>query len=398
MSALANILVDLGHEVRGADYNKKYFTEDTLREKIIIDSFKDCQFDNSYFYIIGNAFKLSEVTKKIKELEYNFMYYPEFLESFFNMKKIGVTGSHGKTTTTFLASQMISKKINVLVGDGYGRGVVDAEYFLFEACEYQNHFLNYSYEYLVILNIDYDHPDFFKNKLDYAFAFQKAALKAEKIIVNYDDINCRKIVHKNKITFGFNPNSDVVMKLIDGKLNLKFDDEECNINFDFHGKYMAYNLAASFIVSYLVDEQVKKNIKPLKLPVRRMTEFSLRRDLILVNDYAHHPTEITAVLNALKNKYEGLKLVVIYQGHTHSRTKTFCSEYVEALNIADEVYIMPTFSSVREEDFDSWLLADAYPAFKRYSRDLKKVLLDRANLVIAFLGAGDIDSEFNFFK
>ena len=401
MSALANILVDLGHKVSGVDYSKKYFTEATFRNLIEVESFDNFILKKECFYIIGNAFKLHEVTKKIIELNYEYEHYSKFIESFFKMQKIGISGSHGKTTTTSLISQLFSQDLNVLVGDGYGRGSDKAKYLLFEACEYQNNFLNYTFDYLVILNIDYDHPDFFMNNTDYVFSFQKAALNTKTLIINYDEHNCRRIVHNNKITYGFSPNADIVLRLENKKLILKFDDEEYEVEFNFFGKYMAYNLAAAIIVTYLIEgriDSINVKINQLKLPARRFAEHIIREDLILVNDYAHHPTEISSVLKALKLKYPDFKIVAIYQGHTHSRTKTFCNEYVDSLKNADEVYIMPTFSSVREDDFESWLLVDANKSFKRYDRSLKEHLLKCSNLVIVFLGAGDIDAEFNFFN
>ena len=160
MSSLANILVDLGHSVSGVDYEKKHFTQANLRSFIHIEKFEDVTLDKRYFYIIGNAFKLHELSLKIIK-DYNYSYYPDFINNFFNMKKIGISGSHGKTTTTSLIGQMSNKMITTLSGDSCGFGKKDSEYFVFEACEYQNTFLNYDMDYLVILNIDYDHPDFF---------------------------------------------------------------------------------------------------------------------------------------------------------------------------------------------------------------------------------------------
>ena len=122
MSSLANILVDLGYKVSGADYNKKYFTEATFRQEIVVENFEDCILSDSYFYIIGNAFKVFDLTNEIKEKKYQYAFYSEFIEEFFKMGKIGVCGSHGKTTTTYFASQLIEKKINALIGDGSGFG------------------------------------------------------------------------------------------------------------------------------------------------------------------------------------------------------------------------------------------------------------------------------------
>ena len=399
MSALANILADLGHEVKGADYDKKFFTEATLRESIIVEKFENCILSKEYFYIIGNAFKVSDITKKIISSGYNYLFYSNFLEEYFKMKKIGISGSHGKTTTTFFTSQLISKKINALIGDGTGVGNFDSEYFLLEACEYQNHFLNYTYEYLVILNIDYDHPDFFKTNNEYVYAFFKAALNASVIIVNYDDLNCRKIVHKNKITFGFNPNADIVLKQKENLLVVKIDDIEYEMELNFYGKHMTYDLAAAFIVCYLIGEEpevIINKIPLLKLPARRFFEKKMQNDIILVNDYAHHPTEIAAIINSIRLKYPKHKLCVVYQGHTYSRTNTFLYDYVSALNAADSVYIMPTFSSVREMEEDEYSLLKASKEFKKYSREDIESLFWGENMVVAFLGAGDIDNEFIF--
>ena len=146
MAALANILVDLGHVVYGVDVREVFFTDEIINPKCIVEYFDDYQLKPDFFYIIGNSFRHAEITQMIKKKNYSYLNYPEFIEKFFTMKKIGVSGSHGKTTTTNFISIMHDKKLNVLVGDGNGKGDKDAEYFLFEACEYQNNFLNYSYE------------------------------------------------------------------------------------------------------------------------------------------------------------------------------------------------------------------------------------------------------------
>lgn len=399
MSALANILVDLGHNVSGADYCKKYFTEATFRKSVVVENFEDVTLNKDYFYIIGNAFKLSKITSLIINEGYTYSFYSEFLEEFFKMKKIGISGSHGKTTTTYFAAQLIDKKINALIGDGTGFGNKDSDYFLFEACEYQNNFLKYTYDYLLITNIDYDHPDFFKNNIEYIYSFQKAALNASVLIVNYDDDNCKKIVHKNKITFGFNQNADIVIKFKDDKLLIKIDEEEINVDFNFYGKHMAYDLAAAIIISYLVEKDSAKiisKIHSLKLPARRFFEEKVKDDVVLVSDYAHHPTEINAIITSIRLKYPDYKLVVVYQGHTHSRTNTFLKDYVKSLKKSDEVYIMPTFSSVRETEASDYVLLNECDSFKKYEKDVIEKYLEEENIVIAFLGAGDIDNEFIF--
>ena len=399
MSALANILVDLGHNVKGADYDKKFFTESTFRKSIKVEKFENCILSEDYFYIIGNAFKMFELTNEIIKRNLQYSYYPDFLEQFFKEKKIGISGSHGKTTTTSFSSQLIDKPINVLIGDGSGFGDKDSEYFLFEACEYQNHFLKYSYEYLVILNIDYDHPDFFKNSSEYFYSFVKASLNAKIVIVNHDDPNCKKLIHKNKISFGFSPGADIKLKIKDKILEICIDEVIYELPFNFYGKHMAYNLAVAFIIAYLVDGEPVKSIdkiSKLSMPSRRFCEEKIKNDVILINDYAHHPTEIEAVILSIRLKYPEHQVYVVYQGHTYSRTLTFLNQYVSVLKKADRAYIMPTFSSVRENTEDEYILLNACESFMVYEREKIFDALNDEKIVVAFLGAGDIDNEFIF--
>lgn len=397
MSALSKILLDLGNEVRGADYPKKQFTEETMPQSIIVDTFDNILIKEDWFYIIGNAYKKFPLLDELKSRGFKFEYYPNFLENFFNCKKIGIAGSHGKTTTTYFASKLIDKPINVLVGDGSGIGNKDAEYFLFEACEYQNTFLNYTYDYLVVLNIDYDHPDFFKNEKEYLFSFQKAVLNAKKLIINNDCENSMKILHKNKITYGFSLQSDVVISKIYNGVKIEFDDEFYIFDFPFYGDHLIYDFVASFIVALLVNDDVEsiyKNMGKLALPKRRFTECKIN-NFILINDYAHHPTEISAVFNAVKKKYLDKKIVCIFQPHTYSRASKFHEEFIDALNNADDVYIMPVFSSVREVEKDEDIFLNLGNNFKKYYRDFYLNYVD-CECVILFLGAGDIDDEFHF--
>lgn len=398
MSALANILVDLGYKVGGADYEKRFFTE-TISCRVEIDKFDDVPLNEGCFYIIGNAFKLHDVTKKIISNNLRYEYYPNFIENFFKMNKIGISGSHGKTTTTSFVSQLLGDKANALIGDGTGYGYNNALYFIFEACEYQNTFLNYTYDYLVMLNIDYDHPDFFKSNNEYLFAFQKAALKAKTLIINNDCPNCKKIIHSNKITFGTSSNSDVIFKVINDKIIVDFFGEKYTFEYHFYNEILAYNLVASLIVKFLLTKEMDDTftkVKELKFPKRRLEEVKVKNDLIFVNDYAHHPTEIKVVIDTLKTKYPTFEIIVIYQGHTYTRTTSFLNDYVKVLREANEVFIMPIFSSVREEGFDSEVLLKSDSGFKSYKREIGEAFLEKSGKIVAFLGAGDIDSEFIF--
>ena len=128
-----------------------------------------------------------------------------------------------------------------------------------------------------------------------------------------------------------------------------------------------------------------------------MEEVRVNDELVLVCDYAHHPTEIEVVIDTLKIKYPDFNIAVIYQGHTYSRTEKFLQEYIKVLRKADDVFIKPIFSSVREKGFDDGIILKEDTGFKSYNRDEINMLLEKKRYIVAFLGAGDIDSEFIFF-
>ena len=219
------------------------------------------------------------------------------------------------------------------------------------------------------------------------------------LICNNDDYYCKKIIHSNKITFGFNPDSDLVIACDAGQIILSFCDEKYAIDFPFYGKHFCYDFAASFLVSILATKKIDsvlKKVQDLYLPRRRLNEYKID-DVILINDYAHHPTEIKAVYNSVKIKYPNKKYISIYQPHTFSRTNAFLENYIEALKLFDQVYIMPIFSSVREENFNEWILLEHCSSFSEYKRELKGKLLEEKDAVIVFMGAGDIDEEIHFF-
>lgn len=383
MCALANILIDLGYEVNGCDFEKEYFTDKKLNIKI--DDITNFKIDNKFTYVIGNAFKNSCYIKYIE----HFYDYPEFLEKFFRMSKIAISGTHGKTTTTSFISQLTNKNVNVLCGDGTGIGNKEADYFILEACEYKNHFLNYTNKILLINNIELDHPDFFNNIDEVIISFQKAANNSQIVILNGDCDNCLKIKHYNKITFGTKKENDIIFKYDNELLTIYFYGTKYEINI-LLGIHNIYNYVSSFIICKLIDTDddiIIENTKNIKLPNRRQ-EISYINNAIIVDDYAHHPTEIKMTLNYFKNKYDK-KINVLFQPHTFSRTKFFLNEFIESLSIADDVYILDIFSSVRENGKGNILLENTN--FKKYDNSILEGIKNSDEIYI-FMGAGDVNN------
>jgi len=190
MSSLAQIMHDLGHEVQGSDIENYVFTEVALRNKgIKILPFDANNIKEDMVVIQGNAFASShEEIVRAHQLKLDVVSYNDFLGQIIDQyTSVAVTGAHGKTSTTGLLSHVMNgdKKTSFLIGDGTGMGLPESDYFAFEACEYRRHFLSYKPDYAIMTNIDFDHPDYFKDINDVFDAFQEMAHNVKKGIIDY---------------------------------------------------------------------------------------------------------------------------------------------------------------------------------------------------------------------
>lgn len=371
MSALARLLINDGEEVRGADSSIFYFTQENLNCQI--DEFKDVVYDDSFFYIIGNAYINSNVHKMIKKRKLKYYLYPSFINEYAkNYTLICVSGSHGKTSTcTFLRQMMECKYI---VGDGEGGG--KGNYLVLEACEYKRVFLNYNPDVLLILNIDFDHPDYYLDEEDYFNAFLSLSKKSKFVITNGDDEFCKRIP---SYRYGTLKGNDYI-----------FDIEEMKKSFPFSGNHYIYDyVGALCVLKYL-------NIKPKNitfLPKRRMETLMLTKGIIIA-DYAHHPSEINCVYLSIIEKFPHKKIICVFEPHTISRTKKFLSKFKESLSLFDQTFLLPIYTSVREnensiEENNLYEYLN-YPLIKQ--DEIEKLI--SLNCVLLLLGAGNIYNIF----
>ncbi|MBA1394228.1 UDP-N-acetylmuramate--L-alanine ligase, partial [Lactobacillus sp. XV13L] len=171
MSALALILHDLGYQVQGSDIAKHTFTQEGLLQAgINITAFDDENIHPGLTIIAGNAFGADNPEiQQAQALKLPILSYPDMVAQLVNQyTSIGVAGAHGKTSTTGLLAHVLSgiDKTSYLIGDGTGKGIKDSKFFVFEADEYRRHFLAYHPDYLIMTNIDFDHPDYFQDVND----------------------------------------------------------------------------------------------------------------------------------------------------------------------------------------------------------------------------------------
>ena len=407
MSALAQILFDMGETVQGSDIEKEFFTEIALRDKgIKILPFNKENIQPGMKVIAGNAFSddHEEIVAAL-ELGLEVVRYHDFLGQFMNeFISIAVTGSHGKTSTTGLLSHVMNgaKKTSFLIGDGTGMGLPNSEYFAFEACEYRRHFLSYTPDYAIITNIDFDHPDYFASMSDVFNAFQEMSRKVKKGIVACGDDENLKDLNALVPTYyyGFNEDNKVIAKNVESsELGTSFDvyiDGEFYERFTtpMFGNHQVLNALAVITICYLekLDIILIKDALQTFGGVKRRFAEKKHQNQILVDDYAHHPTEIKATLESANKKYPTRKIVAVFQPHTFSRTQAFLQDFADSLKPADKVFLCDIFGSAREASGELTIkdLQNLIPNASLITEETVADLKAFENDVIIFMGAGDI--------
>ncbi len=410
MTALACILKDMGNNVSGSDVENVYFTDAKLIAKEIeFTAFNTENITSDIdVLILGNAFADDhEEVLKAKELGIEVIRYYKYVAKLAKeYQSIAIAGTNGKTTTTGLVKAMLQdQELISLIGDGTGEATPNAEYFVFEACEYKNTFWNYESKLGIINNIEFDHPDFFKDLDHVVETYQGFADRCEKVLIFNDDKNCRRISAKNLITFGIDTESDVMFKNVEkvqGGFNFDLVIKGEKIGsylLPFAGDHMISNSLCSIAIAYVKGLDLENAITNLATftGVTRRFEIEVideEKNIVMIDDYAHHPTAIELTIDAIRQKYPECEVTVLFQPHTYSRTVAFLDEFAESLTKADNVYLADIFGSVREAkgDIDINVLVNAVEAKgQKVERTIDFIKDRQENHVVAVLGAGNID-------
>ena len=407
MSSLAQIMHDLGNEVQGSDIENYVFTEVALKNKgIKILPFDADNIKEGMVVIQGNAFPNNhEEIVRAHQLKLDVISYNDFLGHIIDQyTSVAVTGAHGKTSTTGLLSHVMNgdKKTSFLIGDGTGMGLPESDYFAFEACEYRRHFLSYKPDYAIMTNIDFDHPDYFKDIDDVFEAFQEMAHNVKKGIIAWgDDDYLRKIEADVPIYYyGFKKSDDIYAD------NIEITEKGTSFDVYIHGEFYDHFLSPQFgdhtilnalaviAISYfekLDVKNIKEALETFGGVKRRFNETKVLNQVI-VDDYAHHPREISATIESARKKYPQKEVVAVFQPHTFSRTQAFLDEFATSLSKADQVFLCEIFGSIRENTGDLTIqdLINKIDGSSLIDENTIDVLEQFDNAVILFMGAGDI--------
>ena len=355
VSTLAQILNDLGHKVSGYDDCRDHkFTQIGLEERnipIFYDGNHELDNDTIVTYSAAFSENHPEI-QRVKALGLQVKKYNEIMGDIISMfESIGVSGTHGKTTTSSLIRHILEADCgcNYFIGAGDGHAMKENDYFVVESDEFNRHFTAYKPKYAVITNIEAEHLECYKDVDDIRNTFEIFANQTSKLVVaNGDNQEVRKINYNTKVIFyGFGFNNDVIIKNLNLNENgSRFDiyfGEELYGSFEvpLYGKHMVLNTCAAIIICKnlgVEKEIIYNSLKTFKNAKRRFA-IENYKGVTILDDYAHHPTEIKVTLEAVRQKFPDKRIVAIFKPNTYSRTQDFKFEFIDALNVADKAFV-----------------------------------------------------------
>ena len=425
MSSLAHISHEQGYEVGGSDRSESALTRMLESEGVKISYAHDERNVEGYDLLVYTV-AISEDNpeyKAAKRLGIPVVSRADYLGYIMCKYKhrIGISGAHGKSTcTSMLAHTFISANADPTVvsgavldemGGAYRVGGIES--FIFEACEYMDNFLSFYPSISVILNVEYDHSDYFPSinetyRSFRSFADLSASAEGGVCVYNADDEKTRISLKDTKarlVSFGISSDADYTAKNIeyrDGHAHFDiFSHGELasHIDLTVAGEHNIYNALAAFAVCELcsLDRTLAaQGIASFGGCKRRMEYKGKVSGASLYEDYAHHPTELRATIRSARD-FSHKRVLAVFQPHTYSRTAELYEDFVSALSEADEVILADIYSARETNTYgvSSEKLASDIGGRAIYLDSFEKIcehVRERADedSVVLIMGAGDI--------
>ncbi len=425
MSALAELLLSFGVPITGSDRSHSKVAERLERLGAKITYAHLPQNVENTALVVRTAAVHDDNPEIIRAREKNIPVM-ERAEAWGNLMTdyenvICMSGTHGKTTTTSmmtLIAMQAGADPTVMVGshlpaiDGTLR-IGSKGCFVAESCEYCNSFLNFAPTIAVVLNIEADHLDFFKDLDDIIHSFRMFALRTPQnglVIVNGDDQNAMKAVEgidRRVMTFGLNKNCDVYAENITTKngyyaFDIIIDGEKyTNVTLSVPGKHNMLNALAAVAAAYelkMDSDKVAKGLEMFTGSSRRFQKLgTMECGAVVVDDYAHHPSEMRATLETARAMNFN-RIICAFQPHTYTRTKALFNEFVDALRLCDKAILAPIYAAREQntigiyssdiaKEVSGAVSLDSFEEIEKYLRENAK----NGDLIIT-MGAGNINS------
>ncbi|MEK7649342.1 MAG: cyanophycin synthetase [Patescibacteria group bacterium] len=397
---LATLYKEWGHEVLGSDTDEEFFTDEILKKLAIpVVSFDAAHITPDITKIIYSSAYPADHSQllRARELAIPVMPYSEALAELFNEKKgIVVTGTHGKTTTSAMLARVLEDAgldpTAVIGGEliEWGRTVRagKSEWMVIEGDEYQAKILALKPYAVVLTNVEYDHPDFYKSEKEYQDVFKKllSTMTRDNIVVAHESL--QELVSASDIKA-----RTIFFQALDPSIQLSVWGE--------HNRENAAGVLALTDALGIERSITAKALSGFRGTKRRMELYTpADAPVVVLDDYAHHPTEIRATLSALRNYYGHRRIVALFQPHTYSRTKTFLDDFATAFGDSDEVAILDVYSSAREQAgevtgknlFEQVAKHHPHTVFMSTVDDAITFTHDQAkqDCVVVTMGAGDV--------
>ena len=421
MSALARAYKKEGHSVSGYDLQKTSLTEQLKKEGIevsyepMVENVKNA---DVVVYTPAIPTDFIELTTA-KELQKPLYKRSEMLAKFVNDKYlIAVAGTHGKTSISAVTTYLLNAKLKIsaFVGgimknfNSNFVSVPNSRYAVAEADEYDKSFLKLKPKISVISSIDPDHSDIYPTFNDMIDAFsQFISQTGELVIINskYRKFVEEALKDKKVITYGSSGKSGYEVKLSSFKRFSLYNNGKSVGEFPiyFHSKIVAENTAAAVIVALNLGfkpEEIQEILRDYKGVRRRFEIYKETEDFVLIDDYAHHPTEIEALLQTIKNSYKNYKVISFFQPHLFSRTRDFEDEFASVLDkYSDVVYLLPIYPA-REKPIAGVSSENICRKTGKKCRmielselipEIRRLEKDEGKKVVVIIGAGSIGNE-----
>ena len=429
MSGMAEILLHQGYKVSGSDHSSSE-TTDRLKNlgATIFFSHDSANIDGADVVVYTSAVKAdeNEETREAISRQIPVIKRSEMLAELMRMKYgVGIAGTHGKTTTTTMTGHIIQDgnfdptiivggrvhsfdKTNAVVGKG--------DIIIVEADEYDRTFLKLSPTIAVITNIEAEHLDIYNDLDDVKKAFTKFANKVPfygAVIVCLDDPEVGSIlpdIKRRVITYGYNPQAIVRAVKISHQANkcsfsVVFENKTLgSIELKAPGDHNVKNALAAITVGIELEipfEKIKSGLERFSGVFRRFQIKLENEDLIVIDDYAHHPTEVQATIQAARNGWPDRRIVAVFQPHLYSRTQQMYKEFGLSFFNAETLIVTGIYPSREKpiEGVSGQLISDTAKKFGhkdvRYLEEIKQMpemlnkMVQKGDIVIT-MGAGDI--------
>ena len=424
MSALAKYLYEINKNISGYDKVESSITQQLCERGIgisyiINDSIKELQKFNPRNTLIIYTPAISNDNKILKycfDKKFTLVKRAKVLSEIVNDGYcIAISGTHGKTTISSILSHILFKSnleftsfVGGIMNDYNSNLIINGnKIFIVEADEFDKSFLELKPNIICINNIDADHLDIYKNyqNLENTFKAFVGNLKKDGIIFQNENLGF------NGYKYGFSDKSDYFIdKLIYKQNETEFEIKSKKNNygkviFRMPGKHNALNALAAFSIAINLNLNPKNIISALESfsGIKRRFSIITKSPKILIDDYAHHPSEIESIVYSVKKMYPNKSNLVVFQPHLFSRTKDFMKDFAKALEKFDKIFLLNIYPA-REEPIPG---INSKQLLKIIANDNKKIVSDRDLLkhleeddseVIITLGAGDISEKVESIK